>query len=132
MNGIAAIAAEAMSFIRTMTSRWTIVLAVLLTSATPTLGAPAAGLADAAEKGDRAAIRTLLKQHADVNAPQADGMTALHWASHLDDFETAKLLVSANANVNATNRNGVTPLSLACQNGNASIVELLLDHGADP
>src|SRR5262245_19316907 len=39
-------------------------------------------LADAAEKSDRAAIRTLLKQRADVNAPQADGMTALHWAAH--------------------------------------------------
>src|SRR5881628_1077314 len=32
-------------------------------------------LADAAEKSDRATIRTLLKQHADVNAPQVDGMT---------------------------------------------------------
>ncbi len=87
-------------------------------------------LADAAEKSDRATIRTLLKQHADVNAPQADGMTALHWAARLDDFETAKLLVSANAK--ATNRYGVTPLSLACQNGDSSIVELLLERGADP
>ena len=86
-------------------------------------------LADAAEKSDRAAVRTLLKQHADVNAAQADGMTALHWAAHLDDLETAKLLVSANANV--TNRYGVTPLSLACQNGSAAMVELLLARGAD-
>ena len=87
-------------------------------------------LADAAEKSDRASIRTLVKQHADVNAPQADGMTALHWATYLDDLETAKLLVSANAN--ATNRYGVTPLSLACQNGNTAMVELLLAQGADP
>lgn len=86
-------------------------------------------LADAVEKSDRAAIRTLLKQHADVNAAQADGMTALHWAAHLDNLETAKLLVSADAN--ATNRYGVTPLTLACQNGNAAMVELLLAHGAD-
>lgn len=89
-------------------------------------------LADAAEKSERATIRTLLTQHADVDAPQADGMTALHWAAYLDDLEIAKVLVEANANVKATNRYGVTPLSLACQNGNASIVELLLERGADP
>ncbi len=105
-------------------------LAMLL--ATSVLAAGKSALADAAEKSDRAAIRTLLKQNADVNAPQADGMTALHWAAYLDDFETAKLLVSANANANATNRYGVTPLSLACQNGNTAVAELLLDHGADP
>lgn len=92
---------------------------------------PNSPLADAAEKSNTVVVRTLLKQRADVNAPQADGMTALHWAAYLDDLETAKLLVSAKANVKATNRYGVTPLSLACQNGNASIVELLLDRGAD-
>ena len=85
--------------------------------------------ADAAEKADRTTLRTLLKQHADVNAPQADGMTALHWAAHRDDLETARLLASANAN--ATNRYGVTPLSLACQNGSTAMVELLLAQGAD-
>ena len=87
-------------------------------------------LADAAEKSDRATLRTLLKQHADVNAPQADGMTALHWAAYRGDFETAKLLVAAKANVSATNGYGVTPLSLVCQNGDSNVVELLLEHGA--
>lgn len=96
------------------------------------LAASKSPLADAAEKSDRAAIRTLLKQRADVNAPQADGMTALHWAADLDDLETAKALAEAKANVMVTNRYGVTPLSLACQNGNGSMVELLLGHGADP
>ena len=90
------------------------------------------GLADAAEKSNRSVIRMLLKQHADVNAPQADGMTALHWAAYRDDLESAKLLTDAKASVGVTNRFGVTPLSLACQNGNAAMVELLLNHGADP
>src|SRR5262245_35396970 len=88
-------------------------------------------LADAAERSDRVTIRALLKQHADVNAPQADGMTALHWAAYLDDLEITKVLIDANANVKATNRYGVTPLSFACQNGNGSMVELLLERGAD-
>jgi hypothetical protein len=87
-------------------------------------------LADAAERSDRTAIRTLLSQQADVNAPQADGMTALHWAAHRDDLETARLLASAGVSV--TNHFGVTPLSLACQNGSTAMVELLLDRGADP
>ena len=96
------------------------------------LAANKSPLADAAERSDRATIQALLKQHAGVNAAQADGMTALHWAAYRDDFETAKALVEAKANVKATNSYGVTPLSLACQNGGASIVELLLEQGADP
>jgi ankyrin repeat protein len=92
---------------------------------------PSAPLADAAEKMDRAKIHVLLKQHVDVNAPQADGMTALHWATYQDDLKIAELLVRAGANVKAANRYGVTPLSLACTNGNAVIVELLLEARAD-
>jgi ankyrin repeat protein len=95
------------------------------------LHAADSSLADAAERQERASVHKLLKQKADVNAGQGDGMTALHWAVHLDDFDTAKRLVAAGANVNATNRYGVMPLSLACQNGNAEMVELLLAHGAD-
>ena len=59
-------------------------------------------------------------------------MTALHWAVHHDDFDTAKVLVLSKANVKAANRYGVTPLSLACRNGREAIVKLLLDAGADP
>lgn len=108
-----------------------LVLTILSLAFVPALSAAESRLADVAEKSDRAAIRTLLKQHAGVNAPQADGMTALHWAAYHDDLETAKLLVEARANVKATNRYGVTPLSLACQNGSTPIVELLLENGAD-
>jgi ankyrin repeat protein len=91
-----------------------------------------APLADAAEKLERSKVRTLLAARADVNAAQADGMTALHWAAYQDDVDLAKMLVRAGANVKAANRYGVTPLSLACTNGNATMVEMLLKAGADP
>jgi len=108
-------------------------LVVFLLTTGSLQGAPArAPLADATEKMDRVAIRALLKQHVGVNSPQADGMTALHWATYQDDLELAKLLVRAGANVKATNRYGVRPLSLACTNGNGAMVEMLLNAGADP
>jgi ankyrin repeat protein len=88
-------------------------------------------LADAAEQRDRALIRTLLDAGADVNAAQADGMTALHWAVYNDDADTAGLLVRSGANVNAANRYGVFPLFLACTNGNGDLVKLLLAARAD-
>jgi uncharacterized protein len=91
-----------------------------------------APLADAAEKADRARLRTLVEQGAHVNGAQVDGMTALHWAAYRDDLESAKLLVNTGADVRAANRYGVTPLSLACTNGNAAMVALLLEAGADP
>ena len=107
-------------------------IAVLLAAASLQAYSSDAPLADAAEKMERARIRALLKQRVDVNTPQADGMTALHWAVYQDDLEIAELLVRAGAHVNAANRYGVTPLSLACTNGNGSIVELLLESKADP
>src|SRR5438046_8299965 len=57
------------------------------------LGAAGTDLADAAMKGNKAAVRSLLQKKADVNAAQTDGTTALHWAVRLDDLETAELLI---------------------------------------
>ena len=59
---------------------------------------------------DSDAIRALLEKKADVNAPQADGMTALHWAAHHDDLDAVKRLIAAGADAKAANRYGVTPL----------------------
>ncbi len=42
-------------------------------------------VADAAMRGDKAAVRALIAQKADVNAPQDDGATALHWAVYRGD-----------------------------------------------
>ena len=91
-----------------------------------------ARVADAAERRDRATVQALLKERIDVNAPQADGMTALHWAVYQDDLELTELLLRAGAGVDSANRYGVTSLALACTNGNADMVALLLTRGADP
>src|SRR5436309_3289624 len=88
-------------------------------------------LAEAAQAGDRATVEKLIHDGADVNSPQVDGMTALHWAARRDDLPLAKTLIAAGASVNAENRYGVRPLSLVCTAGNAALVELLLDAGAD-
>jgi uncharacterized protein len=91
----------------------------------------AASLADAVENRDADAVRTLLEHKADVNAKQADGMTALHWAALHDDADMSERLISAGADAKAANRYGVTPLLLACTNGNSAIVKMLLAAGAD-
>lgn len=89
-------------------------------------------VADAAMKGDKAALLLLLEQKADVNAPQADGATALHWASYHDDLGMADLLIAAGANVKLANREGATPLYLASIHGNPLMIDKLLKAGADP
>lgn len=101
----------------------------------PVLGTAAANdlrLVDAVEKGNRETARSLLNEPIDVNAAQADGATALHWAAHWNDLEMAELLIRAGANTNAANDYSVTPLSLACTNGSAAMVDKLLNVGADP
>ena len=89
-------------------------------------------LATAAKNRDRAAVRSLLDQRADVNAPDVEGMTALHWAAHWDDLDLARRLLRAGANAKAANRYGVTPLHEASTAGDAGMVEALLKSGADP
>jgi ankyrin repeat protein len=106
-------------------------LAAWLLCAAAASAAPNARLADAAEQADFEAVRVLLARDADVNAPQSDGMTALHWAAHHDDASLVKQLIAAGAEPNASNRYGISPLAIACINGNTAIVELLLEAGAD-
>lgn len=88
-------------------------------------------LVEAAKNQDKQAIRDLLQQRLDPNTPQPDGATALHWAVHWDDMESADLLIRAGASVNATDDLGAMPLSLACTNGNATMVGRLLATGAN-
>ena len=91
-----------------------------------------ARLIQAVRNGDATAVRELLGRDADVNARQGDGATALHWAAHLNDLETADLLIRSGAAVNATNDLGVTPLWVATTAGSAAMVAKLLEAHGDP
>src|SRR5438477_356047 len=92
----------------------------------------ASALASAAKQGDRAAVRSLLDSHANVNVPEADGTTALIWAAYRNDVEMADLLVRAGADVKAANEYGVSALYAAAASTDAAMTEKLLAAGADP
>jgi len=93
---------------------------------------PKSDVADAAMRGDKAAVRTLVQKKADVNAPQIDGTTALHWAVQADDLELADLLIRGGAKVSVATVAGATPLQLAAVNGSAVLLDRLIAAGADP
>src|SRR6266850_603869 len=105
-------------------------VSILLSIAVP--GAWGADLLDAVRKGDHKAVRALLQNHADINAAQPDGSTALVLAADLNDTDAANLLIRAGANVNSANQYGATALYVACSRGNMAMIKILLEAKADP
>jgi len=89
-------------------------------------------VADAARTDDLPAVRKLIKEHADVNAPANDGSSALLWAAFHSDAEMTKALLAAGAWVDTPNHYGVTPLLQASRNGDVEVMRMLLDAGANP
>jgi len=88
-------------------------------------------VADAAMRGDAAAVQALIKAGTDVTAAQGDGMTALHWTALNGDAATSGLLLTAGARVDAVTRLGnYTPLHLASSRGHAAVVARLLESGS--
>jgi len=93
---------------------------------------PKPSLIDAVKAGNHEAVRTLLKQPAQLKVTDRDGTTALHWAVRADDLETVRMLLRAGADVSAATREGITPLALAAINGSLAATEVLLEAGANP
>ncbi len=108
---------------------------VLVAICATTLWAAAASdapVAEAAARGDMESVRALLRDGADVNAAQGDGMTALHWAAMRGDAEMVSVLIYAGANLSSTTRLGAyTPLHLASRDGRSAAVALLIEAGGD-
>ena len=93
--------------------------------------ATAAGVAAAARSGNIEAVKKQLAAGANVNAPEADGTSALLWAAYQSSPELVQLLLTAGADVNAANAFGVTPLLQAARIGDAATISVLLKAGAD-
>jgi uncharacterized protein len=89
-----------------------------------------AGVIEAVEERDHAAIAAWIKKGADVNQAQPDGTTALQYAAHPNDPASVDLLLRAGAKAAAANNYGVTAISEAAATGNATLIEKLLNAGA--
>jgi len=109
-----------------------IVALVLAVMAGLSAAGPAPSLVDAVKRGDREAVRALLRTRVDVNQPEPDGTTALHYAVEADALDLVTQLIRAGANVKAANRYGIPPMTLAATNGSVKVLEALLEAGADP
>jgi len=104
---------------------------VALLSLIPAMAAGRSDVADAVMNGNAERLQLLLQQKADVNVPQTDGATALHWAVYRDDLETVNLLIRAGAKIDVKNREGISPLAMASLYGNLAVVDKLLEAGSD-
>jgi len=77
-------------------------------------------------------VELLLKAGCGVNALDAGGRTALHWACLNSAVKVVELLVDAGAALDLRDDKGTTVLMVAARFGYLAIAELLLDRGADP
>lgn len=78
--------------------------------------------------GDTDRAKQLIQRGAQVNRL---GWTPLHYAASKGHIATAQMLIANKAIINAPAADGTTPLMMAALSGNAKLVQLLLDAGAD-
>jgi ankyrin repeat protein len=122
--------------VRALAALWCAAAAALAAAQAPLAPAasdvPSSPLAEAAQRGDAAAVRALLEAGGiEVDAPSRDGTPALHWAVRDGDRDTVERLLAAGADVNAANRYGVRPLHLSIEAGDVPLTRRLLEAGAD-
>jgi ankyrin repeat protein len=90
-------------------------------------------LADEVRSGQREAVlAAITSPDIDVNAADADGSTALLWATYKVDRELVRALLKAGAKPNIANHYGAAPLTEAAKLSDVDLVRLLLDAHADP
>ncbi len=88
-------------------------------------------LGDLIRAGQRdAVLAAITSPDLDVNTPEADGSTALLWATYKVDHELVRALLKAGAKANVTNNYGSSPLTEAVKLGDVELVRILLDAKA--
>ncbi len=113
------------------TTMVTLTFPVIFAAALATANGQDLRLMTAVADQDTRTAQALVAEGVDVNAPRADGATALLWAAHWDALDTVELLLDAGADVNAADDHGVTPLARAAENASLATAERLLRAGAD-
>ncbi len=91
----------------------------------------AISLPDAARDQNATQVRQLLQQKAPVNDTNAEGQTALYWATHWADLSTVETLLRAGADPNKASRYGLTPLYEAAVLGDPRLTAAILKAGAN-
>ncbi|XP_064169839.1 protein phosphatase 1 regulatory subunit 12A [Anguilla rostrata] len=84
----------------------------------------------ACSAGDREEVAALLRQGADINHANIDGLTALHQACIDENAEMVQFLVESGSDVNRGDNEGWTPLHAAASCGFLQITKYLIEHGA--
>uniref|UniRef100_A0A5F4W9T3 Neurogenic locus notch homolog protein 1 n=1 Tax=Callithrix jacchus TaxID=9483 RepID=A0A5F4W9T3_CALJA len=76
-------------------------------------------------------LEDLINSHADVNAVDDLGKSALHWAAAVNNVDAAVVLLKNGANKDMQNNKEETPLFLAAREGSYETAKVLLDHFAN-
>jgi cytochrome c len=92
-------------------------------------------LTAAAKEGDIAMISKLLNEGAKIDESNSAKWSGapLYWSLFNCKYEAAELLINKGANVNLADSFGTAPLYMAvcCENVDLSLIELLIQKGAD-
>ncbi|KAJ3599462.1 hypothetical protein NHX12_033423 [Muraenolepis orangiensis] len=73
-------------------------------------------------------VEELVHCHADINAVDDHGKSALHWAAAVNNVEATLVLLKNGANRDMQDNKEETPLFLAAREGSFEAAQVLLDH----
>jgi uncharacterized protein len=89
-------------------------------------------LTAAIQTGNHEAVKSLISNGLNLQTPDAEGIPPFLLPSLADDLEMQKTFLSAGVSANlASEAGGVTALMIAAAKGNKSLVDVLIDGGAE-
>jgi ankyrin repeat protein len=94
-------------------------------------GRTALHFAAASQKSNGRVVQLLLKEGAEIEAPDHRGETALHLAVKMENRQFIPILLDKGASLESVNLKGSTALHIAVEREDVDTVRLLLDKGAD-